>query len=152
MLSYHTVRHRISPMLAFSVCLVAASPVCHSQQSVPPETPSVAAGQTGTVVGLLLDEQTRVPIRFAHIVLMPLPGDAEPEPAIQRSGGQHTARFRMAEAESGMDGYWRVEDLPSGHYMIGAFRFGYVTPGSTFDFSSPTHKKKPSLLPCRRSM
>jgi hypothetical protein len=132
----------ISPTLALSVCLIAAHPVCHSQQSVPPETPSVAAGQTGTVVGLLLDEQTRLPIRFAHIVLMPVPGDAAPEATVQPATGQPIARFQRAEAESGMDGHWRAENVPPGDYLIAAFHPGYVTPGSSFDFLQSDAQKK----------
>lgn len=112
--------------LLLLVWLVVANCSAHTQSAEPP-----ASGATGTVLGLLLDSDSKLPIRFAHIVLLPVPRDVAIDSVVQNSQ-QRLPRFRMAEAESGLDGEWRVENLPPGDYLIGAFQFGYVAPASTF--------------------
>ena len=119
--------------------LVVLSPGSASPQT-PPAVPESPSALTGTVTGSVYDEETRLPLRFAAINVVPIPLQAGVEPGKQPStSGKPQQRLRAVqrvEGASGMDGSFRL-NVPEGDYFVEALKPGYITPGAAeaTDFS-----------------
>jgi hypothetical protein len=94
---------------------------------------AISAG-TGSVIGCIVHDETKLPTRFAEIHLVPKPADAElvlpkdPPTVSATSSTQHESHLSLATGSIGMDGSFRVAGVPAGDYFVVAIKPGYVTP------------------------
>jgi len=125
--------------------LVLALLAILSQGSANPQTPDAvpesSPALTGFVTGSVYDEETRLPVRFAEINLVPIPSkpDATPsisQPAPANAQEQRKRSVQLVKGTSGIDGSFRLA-VPEGDYLAAALKPGYITPGTAaaMDFS-----------------
>ena len=88
---------------------------------------------TGSVVGYVNNDETRLPVRFAEIRLVPKPTDAVLDRAEDQTSHSETSEphLRMVSGISVMDGSFRMDDVPVGDYFAGALMAGYVASGTS---------------------
>ena len=115
--------HAASTILAI-LCVTPA----HPQQTPAAQTPSAL---TGSVIGNVYYEETRLPVRFAQVRLVPKPADADPIPALDSP--VQDPHLELVLGNTGMDGGFRIDGVPAGDYLVEAFQPGYVTPGASPD-------------------
>ncbi|MEI9980872.1 MAG: carboxypeptidase-like regulatory domain-containing protein [Edaphobacter sp.] len=106
------------------------------------------AGPTGSVVGSVEFDETRLPARFAQIRLVPKPGDAdlvhvEGQTQASEKRGPHLS---VVTGISEMDGRFRIDGVPDGDYFAGAFLSGYVTPGTSAAVDVATDEQLKQLI------
>lgn len=123
--------------LAFLAILSLSSAHPQSPATVP-ESPSAPAG---SVTGFVYDGETRLPVRFAEINIVPIPSKADMASAKNQSippgvPQQRDRHVQRVYGISGMDGRFRL-DVPEGNYLVAAVKPGYITPGAAaaMDFS-----------------
>ncbi len=115
--------------------------------------PKSSSAVTGSVVGYVVYDETKLPVRFAEIHLVPKPAEAEltllKEPPITSaapSTQQKEPRLRLAIGITGMDGSFRLDGAPAGDYFVVAIKPGYVTPGAWTAWDASEEQLK-SLIP-----
>ena len=115
-------------MLAFLANLFVGSALPQTPVAKPESSPAY----TGTVMGSVYDEGTRLPLRFAAIDVVPIPSKADVAPGNQLTVPGEPQRVRTlqrVEGTSGMDGNFRLS-VPEGDYFVEALKPGYITPGA----------------------
>ncbi|MBB6142421.1 hypothetical protein HNQ77_000359 [Silvibacterium bohemicum] len=117
--------------LALSILSIA-----FAQAQKPAEDPKSSSSPTGSVTGHVLDDETSLPIRFAEIRLVPNP--VAPDRTIEHTEG--TTKWQKVEPHlaiflgaSGMDGSFRLDNVPAGDYLVAAVMAGYVARGTAAD-------------------
>jgi hypothetical protein len=127
---------RSKPFLMLAVLAILSLCSAHPQPlAAVPESPSAL---TGSVTGLVYYGETRLPVRFAEINIVPIPSEADVAPAKnQPMPQQRDRRVQRVYGTSGMDGSFRLDGVPEGDYLVAALKPGYITPGATaaMDFS-----------------
>jgi hypothetical protein len=118
---------------ALILLTISSATSLHSQQAIP--TP------TGSVMGFVDDDQTKLHLRFAEIRLIPKPTDPGPEPAKQQTD-QTEPHLTHVSGFTGMDGSFRLDAVPVGDYLVAALKPAYVTPGTAVAFDTPEDKLK----------
>jgi hypothetical protein len=124
-------------VLALFAILFLGSAHSQTPGAVPDKPPAV----TGSVTGSVYDEETRLPLRFAEINLVPIPSkpDETPtssQPAVGNAQQQRKRSVQRVEGTSDIDGNFRLA-VPEGDYLVAALKPGYITPGAAaaMDFS-----------------
>jgi hypothetical protein len=123
--------NRLRTACALLVFLFVAS--AWAQQ--PPAAPSIPSTATGSVMGYVDCVETKLPVRFAEILLVPIPTDADlsgvgDQTAVSNPRGPHLQRVL---GHTGLDGNFRLDGVPAGDYLAGARMSGYVAPGIPAD-------------------
>jgi hypothetical protein len=93
-----------------------------STQSQQPTQPKSAVQHTGSVIGMVLYDDSRAPARFAEVRLIPKPADG----AQTDSSAQPGPHVRMASGTTEIDGHFRIDGVPVGDYLAGAVKPGYL--------------------------
>jgi hypothetical protein len=131
---------RSKPFLVFAFLAILSPGSAHPQPpAAVPESPSAL---TGSVTGFVYYGETRLPVRFAEINIVPIPSEADVAPAQNQPipPGMPQQRDRLVQrvyGTSGMDGSFRLDGVPEGDYLVAALKPGYITPGAAaaMDFS-----------------
>ena len=114
--------------------------------------PKNSSAGIGSVVGYVVYDETKLPVRFAEIHLVPKPADAElvllKDPPImsEAPSTQSEPRLSLAIGSTGMDGSFRLDGAPAGDYFVVAIKPGYVTPGALTAWDASEDQLK-SLIP-----
>ena len=128
-------RRTVSPTILAVFCVTTA----HAQQTSSDRIPEPPAALTGSVVGHVVYAETQLPARFAEVILVHKPTDAELEPLEENPAPPHREARRpgiksmqvvSVSRRSGMDGSFRVDGVPAGDYLLVARIPGYLTPGA----------------------
>ena len=104
----------------------------------PAAAPKVPLSATGSVTGQVDYEETKLPVRFARISLVPRPTDqdlsgVENQTVMSNPPKPH---LRVVLGHTELDGSFRMDGVPAGDYFAGALMPGYVTPGIPADASA----------------
>jgi hypothetical protein len=94
--------------------------------------------RTGSIIGSVTSEDSKLPLRFVAIRLVPKPIDADTNPAKQPpasglSDVKDLLRVNAVYGTSDMDGMFHMDGVPAGEYFVAAVKTGYVTPGASVD-------------------
>ncbi len=126
--------------------LVALLSVVPAQAPRQPAVPSTAS-TAGSVVGFVSDAETKIPIRFAEIRLVPKSAAAAEQPETRPNpSGAPEPQLRLVVGSSGFDGSFRLDGVPAGDYFVAALKPGYVTPGGSTRIGASEDQLK-RLLP-----
>ena len=139
---------RISPLILVVACVNLA----HAQQ---PPADRIPAALTGSVAGHISYANSQLPARFAEVILVHKPTDAELQPSVEdkssrvaRPGARRpeteSTQVVSVSGRSGMDGSFRIDGIPAGDYLLVARIPGYLTPGAQAQ-SAPVRQQIASL-------
>lgn len=102
-----------------------------------------SAAATGSVVGYVDDDETKLPMRFAIIQLLPKPAN-QPSGLVedQPETNPPKPRLSIVRGVTGIDGSFRLDGVPAGDYFAGAQLPGYVMLGTFADASASEEQLK----------
>jgi hypothetical protein len=140
---------RSNPFLVFAFLAILSSGSAHPQQPAP--VPESSSALTGSVTGFVYYGETRLPARFAEINIVPIPSEADVAPTKTQP---ILLGVQRVYGTSGMDGSFRLDDVPEGDYLVAAVKPGYITPGAAaaMGFSLSEDQIRASSPRCRRCM
>jgi hypothetical protein len=112
-----------------AVCLSGSCLSLYAQEPATQSSPKLPAG---ILTGHVYAADTRLPIRFAEVRLVPIPGEAaRAQPEIFSDGSSRPRpQLRQVNGMTGVDGSLHLEGVPEGDYLVAALKSGYVTPGA----------------------
>jgi hypothetical protein len=124
---------RSKPFLAFAFLAILSPGSAHPQPPAP--APERSSAFTGSVTGFVYYGETRLPVRFAEINIVPIPSETDVAPVKNQPippgmPQQRNRRVQRVYGTSGMDGSFRLDGLPEGDYLVAALKPGYITPGA----------------------
>lgn len=136
-----------TPNLMLVVCTglaVFSMSALWAQQS----EPKYPAAPTGSVIGNVIADETRSPVRFAEIRLVPKHTDVDRIHIQEEANASNPPKplLRMASGTSIMDGSFRIDGIPVGDYYAGAVMPGYLTPGTSIATETATAEQLKDLL------
>ena len=117
-----------------------------AQQST--DEPKYSSALTGSVIGYVVYDETRLPVRFAEIRLVPKRTEADRVRIEEETNASNPPKpqMRMASGISVMDGSFRIDGVPVGDYFAGAVMPGYLTPGTSAAADTATDEQLKVLI------
>jgi hypothetical protein len=108
------------------------------------QPPQPSLSLQGSVTGRLVDGETKLPLCFAEILLVPNPAQSnlagtENEPDTSNPPKPHLVQVLGLTS---LDGTFRMNGVPAGDYLAGALMPGYVIPGSLADANASVEDLK----------
>jgi hypothetical protein len=108
------------------------------------QPPQPSLSLQGSVTGRLVDGETKLPLCFAEILLVPNPAQSnlagtENEPDTSNPPKPHLVQVLGLTS---LDGTFRMNGVPAGDYLAGALMPGYVIPGSLADANASAEDLK----------
>jgi hypothetical protein len=121
-----------------SCALLVILSVASARAQQPAAVPKISPSTTGSVIGHVDCEETKLPVRFAQVRLIPRPADADLVGIGERTVTSNPPKpyLRMVLGNTGVDGSFRMDGVPAGDYIAGALMSGYVVSGISKDANS----------------
>lgn len=117
-----------------------------AQQST--EEPKYSSTPTGSVIGYVVYDDMKLPVRFAEIRLVPKRTEADRVRIEEETNASNPPKpqLRMASGISVMDGSFRIDGVPVGDYFAGAVMPGYLTSGTAAAANTATGEQLKGLV------
>jgi hypothetical protein len=131
--------------IVLAILFAALAPARAQQPEAVAKSPPAL---TGSVVGYVSYDETRLPARFAEIHLVPKPADAVLARAEDKTNPSEMPEphLRMVSGISAMDGSFHIDGVPVGDYLAGALMAGYVASGTSMPADDATDDQLKSMI------